>query len=120
MLKDHYNDRLLSQYLPPAGYFIFYIAKPSYKLRGDCQVGPRFPVLALFINHNVFHPPPSHLVAQVAAGRYPSTPHPHTHTHTRFMLCDLYIAFTEDAFSSALLESANPHEWFVLQPVSSV
>lgn len=40
-------------------------------------MGPRFPVLALFTNRNVFHPPSSplpHLVADTAANRYPLTP----------------------------------------------
>lgn len=46
---------------------------------GDCQVGPRFPVLVLFTNRNVFHPPPSlhlHLFTHPALLRYPLAPLP--------------------------------------------
>lgn len=49
------------------------------RLEGDCQVGPRFPVLVLFTNRNVFHPPSSlhlHIFTHPALLRYPLAPHP--------------------------------------------
>lgn len=64
-----------------AANVIFYSVETLYKLWGDCQVGPRFPVLALFTNHNVFHPPQSphlHLFIQPVVQRRPLAPLPHT------------------------------------------
>lgn len=49
------------------------------RLEGDCQVGPRFPVLVLFTNRNVFHPPSSfhlHLFTHLVLLSYPLAPLP--------------------------------------------
>lgn len=49
------------------------------RLWGDCQVGPRFPVLALFTNRNVFRPLASlhlHLFIQAVAQRHPPNTSP--------------------------------------------
>lgn len=67
-------------FFPPASNLIFYSGN-IVETSGDCQVGPRFPVLALFTDHNVFHPPPSlhlHLFIHPAVLTYPLTPLPLT------------------------------------------
>lgn len=80
-----------------AANHIFFCAATVYRLWGGCQVGPRFPVLALFTNHNVFHLPSSlhpHLIAQTVVEQsdiYPLTPLPHTY----FLLYALYNPFKQ-------------------------
>lgn len=75
----------------------------------DCQVNPRFPVLALFTNHNVFHPPPSlhlHLFIQPMVQRHPLTPLP----HRCYVLHELYNTLKQAGiFIFFLIASFNLH-----------
>lgn len=52
--KKRVTNCCLSIFRYAAANLIFYSVETLYRLRGDCQVSPRFPVLALFTNHNVF------------------------------------------------------------------
>lgn len=87
-----------------------------YRLQGGCQVGPRFPVLALFTNRNVFHLPPPlhlHLFIHPVVQRHPLTPLP----LKCFLVDELYIIMhSKKLFISSAFESPFPLILPVLLP----